>query len=795
MTDTTDFGDAPFAGSQAENFEGKAFSMADLPQALRDAASRLNWPELMPVQVQTIPRMLGGEDVMVQSQTGSGKTGAFLLPILNRIETGIGAPQALVLVPTRELAVQVTRDAEELGRESGIKPLSIYGGVGYKPQIQGLEDGAQLIIGTPGRILDHLLKGNLNLDRLKILIFDEADRMLSMGFYPDMKQLQRYLPRGLQSAMFSATYPGHVKRLAQQFLKDPVFVSLSQEQVHVSEVLHVFYKVPAMQKSRILVKIIEMENPASAIIFCNTKADVHFVATVLQRFGYDVGEISADLTQGAREEVLEKLRLNKLKFLVATDVAARGIDIHELSHVFQYQPPQDHEAYVHRTGRTGRAGAAGVAISFVSGMEEIELEQIAKKFSIPMVEHSVPADEELEPLISQRAVFLLEARLRKADNIQKERMQRFMRAVGELAANEESRALLAMLVDEFYQGTFHAPLEQPSEKLVDMVRPAKPQSRPLQTSTPRLAPQVEPVPAKQPEIVPTEQPETIVAEQSENDAVMAPEGARPEGEKRRRKRSRKKPTNGGEAATLEQARPELSVNAKAAAETTVEAAAGSDVGSIRDSQPEAGPEPRAPLAEVAQVPAPAQSESQAFDAEATASEPSAEGALEDQPQTAPKKRRRRRPRKSSGAKAEAGREAPTDGSVPAPGTASAPAPSAAPAPSVAPAPIAAPAPAAPTSGPRPPRADARSKAADTAAPGGPSKPKESPRPGRRKPAEPKAVQPKSEQPKGEQPRPGQPKVEQPRVEQPKAAQSKSEQPKAAQPKADPPKAKKKIFLE
>ena len=162
MTDNTDFGDAQNEASQTENFEGKAFSMDDLPEPLRAAALRLNWAELMPVQVQTIPYMLGGQDVMVQSQTGSGKTGAFLLPILNRIETGLGAPQAMVLVPTRELAVQVTRDAEELGRESGIKPLSIYGGVGYKAQMQGLEDGAQLIIGTPGRILDHLLKGTLN---------------------------------------------------------------------------------------------------------------------------------------------------------------------------------------------------------------------------------------------------------------------------------------------------------------------------------------------------------------------------------------------------------------------------------------------------------------------------------------------------------------------------------------------------------------------------------------------------------------------------------------------------------
>lgn len=610
MTDNTEFGEAPGGESQTENFRNETFTMADLPPVLRAASLRLNWTELMPVQTQTIPLMLEGLDVMVQSQTGSGKTGAFLLPTLNRIEVGLGAPQALVLVPTRELAVQVTRDAEELGRECGVRPVSIYGGVGYKGQIQGLESGAQLVIGTPGRILDHLLKGTLNLDRLKVLIFDEADRMLSMGFYPDMKQLQRYLPRGLQSAMFSATYPGHVKRLAQQFLKDPVFVSLSQEHVHVSEVLHVVYKVPAMQKSRILVKIIEQENPASAIIFCNTKADVHFVATVLRRFGYDVGEISADLTQAAREEVLEKLRLNKLKFLVATDVAARGIDIHELSHVFQYQPPQDHEAYVHRTGRTGRAGAAGVAISFVSGMEEIELEQIAKKFSIPMVEHKVPADEDLEALISQRAVFLLESRLRKADNIQKERMQRFMRTVGELAANDDSRALLAMLVDEFYQATFHAPLEQPSEKMVDMVRPVPAESR---------------------------------------QAVQG-EGGRAEGEKRRRKRSRKKPGNGAE--------PREQVRIDAQPESREETEHASVVA------PEVAPRPEAPVRphDVRPQPEPSSEEQEDLeiaDTDESPDEATAESG-EAQPSAAPRKRRRRRPRKSSAQKAEAAREGGTE---------------------------------------------------------------------------------------------------------------------------------------
>ena len=212
MTDIIETGAAGASDSEPTQ---ASIAMADLPQALREAALRLNWTELMPVQAQAIPPMLSGEDVMVQSQTGSGKTGAFLLPMLHRIDPALGAPQALMLAPTRELAVQVARDAEELGRSMGIRSLPIYGGVGYAAQIQGLEAGAQLIIGTPGRILDHLLKGTLTLDWLKILVFDEADRMLSMGFYPDMKQLQRYLPRGLQSAMFSATYPGHVKRLAR----------------------------------------------------------------------------------------------------------------------------------------------------------------------------------------------------------------------------------------------------------------------------------------------------------------------------------------------------------------------------------------------------------------------------------------------------------------------------------------------------------------------------------------------------------------------------------------------------
>jgi len=427
----------------------------DLPEALRQGAGLLGWLELMPVQLQVLPVMTAGRDAMVQAKTGSGKTGAFLLPMAAVVQRERGV-QALVLTPTRELAVQVCRDAEVLFSPLGLRPVPIYGGVGFRPQVQALEAGAQIVVGTPGRILDHLLRGTLHLDRLRVLIFDEADRMLSMGFYPDMKQLQRYLPPGIQTAMFSATYPGHVRRLADQFLRDPEFISLSQDQIHVHGVVHVQYRVPALQKSRALVKLIEMENPSSAIIFCNTKADVHFVAVVLRRFGYEAGELSADISQAAREAVLADLRQGRIKFLVATDVAGRGIDVPELSHVFLYHPPQEPEAYVHRTGRTGRAGAPGIAISLVSGVEELDLAAIARRFGIAIEDRPVPSDAEVQAVVAQRAVSLLEASLRQEDNIHKERLQRFIPLVGDLAASDEGCALLAMLVDAFYQSRFHA---------------------------------------------------------------------------------------------------------------------------------------------------------------------------------------------------------------------------------------------------------------------------------------------------------------------------------------------------
>ena len=405
---------------------------------------------------------------MVQSHTGSGKTGAFILPILDRIDPAKAACQAMVLVPTRELAQQVAREAELLRGDRGVRTAVVYGGVKYGPQLDAFRAGAQIVVGTPGRILDHLLKGTLNLDALKILVFDEADRMLSMGFYPDMKRVQQFLPhRPISGYMFSATFPSFVLRLASEFLRNPEFLSLSQDQVHVAGTEHVFYLVPGMQRERSLVRIIEQENPVSAIIFCNMRSTVHFVSVVLKRFGYDADELSSDLAQVARERVMGRIRKGALRFLVATDVAARGIDIPDLSHVIQYEPPEDPELYIHRAGRTGRVGASGTAITLVAGMEQFELRAIAKNFSINLIERSVPTDEDVEGIVSQRVIASLEATLRSRDSVEKERMRRFIPLGRSLAEAEEESPLIAMLLDDYYQRTLQAPLQSPPEEPVE----------------------------------------------------------------------------------------------------------------------------------------------------------------------------------------------------------------------------------------------------------------------------------------------------------------------------------------
>ncbi|MFA5321076.1 MAG: DEAD/DEAH box helicase [Smithella sp.] len=433
-------------------------SMEELTPEMRDACDRAGWKTLVPVQAKSIPYFLAGRDMMVQSRTGSGKTGAYILPIIQKINAQQNFAQALVLVPTRELALQVSREAQMLTQGTSIRIAVVYGGVGYNAQLEAFRSGAQIVVGTPGRILDHLLKNTLSLDHLKILIFDEADRMLSMGFYPDMVKIRKYIPsKKILSSMFSATFPPQVIRLSDQFLHQSNLLSLSGNQVHIAEIEHIYYVVPGMRKERSLVRVIEIENPSSAIIFCNTKDTVHYLSVVLKRFGYDADELSSDLAQSMREKVMARVRRGALRFLVATDVAARGIDIPDLSHVIQYEPPEDPEAYIHRAGRTGRMGSSGVAISLVAEMEKFKLQSIARYYNINMEERILPNDEELERIVAERITALLEARLRGLDNLQIERMRRFLPLARNLAQAEDELPLITMLLDDYYQQSLHAP--------------------------------------------------------------------------------------------------------------------------------------------------------------------------------------------------------------------------------------------------------------------------------------------------------------------------------------------------
>ena len=437
-------------------------SLEDLPQVMLAAVQRAGWTELSPVQSRAIPYLQARRDLMVQARTGSGKTGAFVLPILERVDTQRNNCQVLVLVPTRELAKQVADEAQLLAGDQGLRIVSVYGGTSYQPQVAAFEQGAHLVVGTPGRVLDHLIKRNLTLHNLQILVFDEADRMMSMGFYPDMVRIQEFLPKHeINGYMFSATIPAHVTRLSYQFLDNPEFLSLSREHVHLMDTEHVFYMTPGMDKDRSLVRIIEMETPHQAIIFCNTKARVNYVATVLQRFGYNADQISSDLSQNVREKVLNRVRNGKIRFLVATDVAARGLDIPELSHVIQYEPSEDLEAYIHRAGRTGRAGATGTAIMLINYLEKKYITRIGAHYKIEFEERPLPEDEDVQNLVAQRLIGQLEARLRDRDKLQIERMRRFNPLAQQLANDEDSLALLTMLLDDTYHAWMHKPPELP----------------------------------------------------------------------------------------------------------------------------------------------------------------------------------------------------------------------------------------------------------------------------------------------------------------------------------------------
>ncbi len=331
-----------------------------------------------PVQEKSIPILLQGSDIIAEAQTGTGKTFAFMLPILQRLNAEDRSPQALIVAPTRELALQITTEAKKLteSRED-IRVLAVYGGQDVEKQLHKLKGGAQIIIGTPGRLLDHLGRGTLVLDKVKMLVLDEADQMLHMGFLNDVEMLMKALPYKRQTMLFSATMPSGIRNLARAYMKEPVDVKVqSSNIIPVKQIRQLVVEVTDRTKQEALIGAIEQYRPYLGIIFCRTKRRASVLNEALQDLGYASGELHGDLSQAKRETVMKAFRNAKLQLLVATDVAARGLDVEGVTHVFNYDIPHDAESYIHRIGRTGRAGGKGLAITFAAQKDKPEIARI-----------------------------------------------------------------------------------------------------------------------------------------------------------------------------------------------------------------------------------------------------------------------------------------------------------------------------------------------------------------------------------------------------------------------------------
>ncbi|HEY2455387.1 MAG TPA: DEAD/DEAH family ATP-dependent RNA helicase [Scandinavium sp.] len=365
------------------------FSDLGLNASILKSLNDLGYEKPSPIQAECIPHLLGGRDVLGMAQTGSGKTAAFSLPLLHNLDPELKAPQILVLAPTRELAVQVAEAMTEFSKHMhGVNVVALYGGQRYDVQLRALRQGPQIVVGTPGRLLDHLKRGTLNLSNLKGLVLDEADEMLRMGFIEDVETIMAQIPEGHQTALFSATMPEAIRRITRRFMKDPQEVRIQSSVTTRPDISQSYWTVWGMRKNEALVRFLEAEDFDAAIIFVRTKNATLEVAEALERSGYNSAALNGDMNQSLREQTLDRLKDGRLDILIATDVAARGLDVERISLVVNYDIPMDSESYVHRIGRTGRAGRAGRALLFVENRERRLLRNIERtmKLTIPEVE-------------------------------------------------------------------------------------------------------------------------------------------------------------------------------------------------------------------------------------------------------------------------------------------------------------------------------------------------------------------------------------------------------------------------
>ena len=563
------------------------FDLLPLTPETRRAIDELGWLTPTPVQLAAYAPASEGQDLVVQARTGTGKTAAFGLPLIDRRVRAENKTQVLILAPTRELALQSARELERIGKYRGIRTSAVYGGAPMDRQVRELQAGAQIVSGTPGRVLDHLRRGSLPAEDIRTLVLDEADEMLSMGFAKELHAIVDMLPKTRQTMLFSATLDDAIQRLAQKFLKDPVQLSLSSDQVGAQTISHFVYLVSGLGKAKDLIRILEVDDPESAILFCNTKAVTEQVAAELQAAGLDADWLNGDLPQGDREKVLERTRKGKLRYLVATDVAARGIDISHVTHVVNYDFPDSLEQYVHRTGRTGRAGRTGTAISLITPTDLGQLYYLRLQFKIFPIERVLPSAGELKARGELDRIDLIRAAF--ADRFGGTGQEGMRALARRVLTHDDAESIVAGLVGAFLgaHGT-EAEVEEQSAA-ARRARPARPVTvkaeAPVlearnETPTPR-EPRVREPREERPREAREERParEERVREPRVEAPVEAAPAAEPDAEGEARRRRRRERPEG-------EARPDLRPEG--------ERAVRAEARTVRDVPPREPREPREP---------------------------------------------------------------------------------------------------------------------------------------------------------------------------------------------------------
>lgn len=422
-----------------------SFNSLGLSEARLDQLERLGFESPTEIQAQAIPHLLSGQDVVGQSQTGTGKTAAYSLPLLDRIDSDRAAVQALILTPTRELAQQVAQAVKDFSGDRRVKVLTICGGQSLERQIRSLRRGVQVIVGTPGRVIDLLDRKELDLTELTWAVLDEADEMLSMGFIDDVKKILRQTPRERSTACFSATMPPEIRNLIDTFLRNPVTISVKQANSTPQRINQKVYAVPrSWTKIKALMPILELEDPEAAIIFVRTKRSAAEITSKLQASGHSVDEYHGDLSQNQRERLVQRFRDGQIRLVVATDIAARGLDVEDLSHVINFDLSDNAETYIHRIGRTGRAGKTGTAISLIQPMDRHLMRRIERRIGQRLEISQIPSRAQVEA----RRLEKLQRQVK--ETLAGERMASFLSTVKELSEEYDPHAIAAAALQMVY---------------------------------------------------------------------------------------------------------------------------------------------------------------------------------------------------------------------------------------------------------------------------------------------------------------------------------------------------------